>query len=136
MLEVAWLDADGRRTGPLIAQGRLGAWIDESSGEEVVLGVAGEIDTLTVADFASDLIGACLRADRQQVVVDLAGVDFLGTAGLRVLLELWRLCRRWGLEFAVRDPNPAALRLIELGGFGIPLRPSEGDSRGRSLRGV
>lgn len=127
MLEIPWRDADDHRPLAPIAGGRLDVRIDDVPGVEVVVRVSGEIDTLTVEDFAAELIGACVRADRQRLVVDLAPVDFLGAAGLGVLAELWRLCRRWGLEFAVRDPSPAALRLIELGGYGIPRQRSGDD---------
>lgn len=124
MWQGAWPDADDQRVRPPIAGERPSVWIDEFPADEIVVHVSGEIDTLTVADFAADLVGACVRSDQPRLVVDLAEVEFLGAAGLRVLLELWRLCRRSGLEFVARDPSPAALRLIELGCFGMPLQLS------------
>lgn len=123
-MEIPWRDADVHRALAPIAGGRLDIRIDDFPGVEVVVRVAGEIDTLTEAHFAAELIGACVRADRQRVVVDLALVDFLGAAGLRVLMELCRLCRRWRLDSTIRNPSPAALRSIELGGFGIPRQGS------------
>lgn len=50
-----------------------------------VLSVVGELDSLT-----SDLLAqraADLLADRPDLVIDLSGVDFLGSSGLRVLMS-------------------------------------------------
>jgi anti-anti-sigma factor len=68
-----------RRTGAL----RLEA-VEHPSGA-VVLHAAGEIDTETAPELGAEVGTWCETAP--QVLLDLSGVTFLGSAGLSVLLE-------------------------------------------------
>jgi anti-sigma B factor antagonist len=75
-------------------------YVDEHGPDARVVTVTGEIDTLT-APTLGDFLSSQLSAARV-VVVDLDGVDFLGSAGLSVLIE--------ANELASRDDR--ALRLV------------------------
>lgn len=57
----------------------------EKHGTTAVLAVAGDIDMVTAPEFEKHLLTA-LRERPAALVVDLAGVDFLGSAGLTALV--------------------------------------------------
>ena len=53
----------------------------EKNGQAAVLAVSGDIDMVTAPEFEKALLTA-LRDRPATLVVDLGGVDFLGSAGL------------------------------------------------------
>jgi stage II sporulation protein AA (anti-sigma F factor antagonist) len=63
--------------------GRLETWV-ERDDRLVVIGVAGEVDIETAEQFASSLRGA--PTGDEIVVVDLRGVPFIDSSGLKALL--------------------------------------------------
>lgn len=95
----------------------LGVRVQDVPGEALVVRVSGQVDMATATRLRDGLTGACARADGQRVVLDLAAVEFLGSAGLRVLAEIHHLCRRCGLEFVVVNARRSAFRAIQLSGL-------------------
>ncbi|GAB2993907.1 anti-sigma factor antagonist [Amycolatopsis acidiphila] len=57
----------------------------EKHGQAAVLAVSGDIDMVTAPEFEKHLLTA-LRERPGILVVDLGGVDFLGSAGLTALV--------------------------------------------------
>lgn len=100
------------------AEGRadLKVSVRDVPGDALVVRPTGEVDLATSATLRGELTRVCARADGQRVVLDLAEVEFLGSAGLQVLLEVDKLCRRCGLEFEVVNPQLAALRALRVSG--------------------
>jgi anti-sigma B factor antagonist len=104
---------------------------EEPAPGTVLLRVAGEVDMLS-SPTLRESIASALRQDGQRLVLDLDGVEFLGTSGLAALVEarasaqerdteLWLACsRRQVLRplriaglielFQVADSVPEALR--------------------------
>lgn len=70
----------------------------------LILTVTGEVDGLTAARLRAAIRDAFDRLDGRVLVLDLAGVDFLGSAGLRTLLE--------SAKEAERHPGNQPLRLV------------------------
>jgi len=65
----------------------------------VVLDVVGHVDA-----FTAPLLRACLRtqlsrAGLRELVVDLGGVEFMGAAGISVIVDASRRARERGLRF-------------------------------------
>lgn len=76
---------------------------------EVVLIVTGDLDLATAPGLQALLVA--VPDDAPQVVVDLGGVEYLGCAGLRPLLEAQQ---RFGDRLRLRRVRPAVQRLLEL----------------------
>lgn len=57
-------------------------------GESVIATVNGEIDGKTAPGIQSELLGAL--QDGKKLMLDMSGVTFLSSAGLRMLLMLYR----------------------------------------------
>jgi len=78
--------------------------LEEPLPGTALLRVAGEVDMLSSATLR-DNIAAALAEARQRLIIDLEGVEFLGTSGLAALVEgrssaaernteLWLVCSR------------------------------------------
>ena len=80
--------------------------------EIAVLGVGGEID-VTSAPALETAIGAVLAHDPAALIIDLSNVDFLASAGLRILAATYEKVTASG-RFAVVANSVATKRPIEL----------------------
>jgi anti-sigma B factor antagonist len=72
--------------------------------------VSGEIDLGTADQFRLDVLGADLTGRR--VVFELAGVTFMDSSGLAVLLE----ASGRAAETVLHEPSPIVRRIIEATG--------------------
>ncbi len=72
--------------------------------------LVGEIDAHTA--------GRLTQAfdDPGDLVLDLSGVEFVDSSGLRVLIELHQNCSQAGGAVVLRTPSPAVRRLLEVSG--------------------
>jgi anti-anti-sigma factor len=77
------------------------------------LEVAGELDMATTGVLRDELDR--LRAARREVLVDLSGVSFIDSSGLRLLLEAQADARQdgWGLFFST-EVSLVVKRLLDL----------------------
>jgi anti-anti-sigma factor len=79
--------------------------------------VRGEVDQLT-APRLTELLVARLRGTLRTLVVDLSEVDFLGAAGLSVLVHADLLARQIGVRMrVVTGDNRSAIRPLTITGL-------------------
>lgn len=83
-------------------------------GDTCVLRATGEVDMAVADDFLRRGLG-CLDG-AESVVVDLSAVTFMDSSGLGVLVKLRSEASVREKEIALRDPSPAAERLLQLTG--------------------
>ena len=78
--------------------------------------ISGTVDSGTAAALA-----ASLRAHAENVgsrlVADLAGVDYMSSAGLRALLETVKEARQRGGDLRLASVQANVLRVLDLSGF-------------------
>ncbi len=84
----------------------------ERRGGITVLAVAGDIDVMTAPVFQGAIDGA-LAGPVAALVIDLSGVDFLGSVGLRILASTHESLGD-ATSFAVVADGPATSRPIQL----------------------
>jgi anti-anti-sigma factor len=90
--------------------------VDEVAREDgvVVVRLRGEIDTGTVEATAAEL-GRALRPEDSAMVVDLAEIEYIGSAGVRMLHELAARLTGEGRRLRLATGgSPIATRLLEL----------------------
>lgn len=72
------------------------------------------LDSITAPEFEKD-ITACLD-DASELVLDMTGVGYVSSAGLRVILKLQKImCKRGGLKLI--GVNETVMDILELTGF-------------------
>jgi anti-sigma B factor antagonist len=89
--------------------------------DRIVLTLVGELDMAN-----SPLLQSAIEAPELQetktVVLDLQGLTFLDSTGLRIILSARELCWRRGQEFAVTPGSQQVQRLLSVTGVGEHLR--------------
>jgi anti-sigma B factor antagonist len=84
-----------------------------STDGTVLVRPAGEIDSMTAPVLRLALVSA-LRPPCTRVVVDLAAVTFLNSAGLTVLAEAHHLAQADGIDLTVRAGNRVVERVLRI----------------------
>jgi anti-anti-sigma factor len=84
----------------------------ESSGSVPVARVEGEIDLSNVAETLEALLAASASAAGAGMVLDLSGVAYLDSAGVRLLFDLGRRLHALGRRLVVVVPDEAPIRRI------------------------
>ena len=85
-------------------------------GDDFVLAVSGELDPHTAPVLAGHL-GEAGKQGSGRVILDLSGVSFVDSSGLRVLIEAQQNLGEADREFAVRNPSEAVTRLLKITGL-------------------
>ncbi|MGH2942581.1 MAG: STAS domain-containing protein [Solirubrobacteraceae bacterium] len=78
-----------------------------------IIRVSGEIHVSTAPEFAQRLSGA-IDSGKTAVVLDMAGVEFIDSTGLSVLLNGLRLVTQMHGRLALVCTNPTVLRLFQI----------------------
>jgi anti-sigma B factor antagonist len=90
--------------------------LEEPAGDTALLRVSGEIDMLT-SPILRQGIADQLSEKRNRLLVDLEGVDFLGTSGLAALVEARASAEEHNVELWLVCTNRQVLRPLEIAGL-------------------
>jgi len=101
---------------------------EERPDGTLVLAPSGRLDSVTSADLERRLMAA---AGERRLVVDLAGVEYVSSAGLRVFLKLARRVKDAGGTLVLCAMGEPVRQVFDLAGF-LPLFAIE-PSRERAL---
>ena len=93
----------------------------EFTNESVSIDVAGDGAIVVRGDIdmaAGPLLEASIlqRENQHPVVIDLEGVSFIDSSGLRSLLDAARRAQARGTEIVLRSVGPEVARLLEITG--------------------
>jgi anti-sigma B factor antagonist len=81
---------------------------------------AGRIDSQAAPQLA-EALNAITEAGRFKIVLDMSGADFISSAGLRVLIDVQKTCKRWNRGQLVLAAVPERIyETLDLTGF-VPL---------------
>ena len=84
-----------------------------TDGAKLTITVSGRVDTVT----APELEAGLKFGDATEVVLDLADVPYMSSAGLRLLLTSHTTMLGRGGELKVANVQPAAKAVLDLTGF-------------------
>lgn len=84
--------------------------------EVTVLSVDGRVDSMTAPALDAELVRLFSRR-RTHVVVDLAGTDYMSSAGARVLVYWLQQARRAQGDLRLAGPQPRVARMLHYGAF-------------------
>ncbi|PPK67512.1 STAS domain-containing protein [Actinokineospora auranticolor] len=90
--------------------------INSSGTDPVVVEVTGEVDLATAPQLEQALDDA-LAQPGGGVRVDLSGVEFMDSAGLRVLVAALRKAEESGRSLVLDSPHERVRRIIEITGL-------------------
>ena len=84
------------------------------NGNELTLSLEGRLDTVTSPEL-EDVIKTSLDGI-SKLVFDLAGLEYISSAGLRVLLSAQKIMNNQG-EMTVKNANETVMEIFEVTGF-------------------
>ena len=87
----------------------------EHGRDEVTVVVVGELD-LATADMLGHAMAQVRAAGFTDIALDLRGVDFIDSTGLRILLSLRNAAKRNGHALTLLSPAPTVQRIFAITG--------------------
>jgi anti-sigma B factor antagonist len=88
----------------------------EADGATTVLVLRGELDPHTAPQLRAETARA-LRDGRHDLVLDLSGLTFIDSSGLRVIINSHKSAAERGGRLVLRSPSQTALRLLDITGL-------------------
>ncbi|MDR3641964.1 MAG: STAS domain-containing protein [Humidesulfovibrio sp.] len=85
-------------------------------GVFLVLAVTGRLDAITARDFEEEC-KACIASGEKRLVVDLAGLEYISSAGLRSILAVAKLLKPLGGDLAFCDLAGIVAEVFAMSGF-------------------
>jgi len=99
---------------------------ERANGGRTVIALHGELDLAVVDDVRARL--DALRGEQRPVLLDLDGLTFMDSTGIRLVLESVRHAERDGWRFQVTRGSNAVRRIFEAAHIDdrLPYAPREG----------
>src|SRR6185312_13419376 len=85
-------------------------------GSAIVLSVTGRVD-LSNADEFKDKLSAALGDASGGLVVDMGGVDYISSAGLRSLMIVFKASKGAGKQFSITALQPLLMEIFTISRF-------------------
>jgi anti-anti-sigma factor len=89
---------------------------EDRHGPVLVIAPIGRIDSTTSGDLDARLL-ALRSAEAPRLVVDFDGVDYISSAGLRVMLTLAKRTKDGGGRLVLCALDPSVRQVFDLAGF-------------------
>jgi len=93
--------------------------VEDKVGEALVIGPVGRVDSVSSAELERVVVSR-IDAGERRVVMDLSGVEYISSAGLRVLLMAAKRLKAPPAALALCGLGPSVRTVLELAGF-LPL---------------
>jgi anti-sigma B factor antagonist len=104
----------------MAAEGERGHWNFDITSvvhpNRHTLVLSGELDISTAVDLQRVVAQVCADGARK-VVLDLTGLTFMDSTGLRAVLASQSVCRDHGIEFVLTPASAAVRRVFEIAGL-------------------
>ena len=88
----------------------------QHEGNSTIIAVTGSVDALTAAEL-SKVLTKQITEGHANLVVDLVGVEFMSSAGLRTLLGAVKEARSSGGDLRITSTNPGIDKVLRMSGF-------------------
>ena len=98
-------------TGPILE-------LTVDGGPTTTVVLAGELDPATAPNLRDAVGDLVADPDVERVVLDLSGLTFLDSSGLRVFVTAREELRERGAELVLRGPSANTQRLLDITGLG------------------
>jgi anti-sigma B factor antagonist len=88
----------------------------QHTDNSTIVTVMGSVDALTAAELSKVLTNQ-IKEGHANLVVDLIGVEFMSSAGLRALLGAVKEARSSGGDLRITSTNPGIDKVLKMSGF-------------------
>ena len=97
--------------------------------EVTIVAIAGSLDSITSAE-AQQALDAILAGGARKIAIDFTALDYISSAGLRVMLGVAKQLRASGGALRTFGLNDSVREVFDISGFSAILSvfPAEGDA--------
>ena len=88
----------------------------QQESNSTIINVTGSVDALTASELSRVLTNE-ISEGHANLVVDLTGVEFMSSAGLRALLGAVKEARSSGGDLRIISTNPGINKVLKMSGF-------------------
>jgi anti-anti-sigma factor len=96
-------------------EGTLGI-VEDKKGEILVLHLKGKLDAIS-SPTAEKRIFDCINNGQHKLLLDFKGVDYLSSAGMRMLLSTTKKLKTLSGKLVVCSVNPNVMDVLVMSGF-------------------
>lgn len=89
---------------------------ETNSGGVAITAINGRLDGATSAEYEIRILDL-LQDGRKAMVLDLAGVDYLSSAGIRVLILVFKKAAALKLPLAIARPQASVAEVLSIAGL-------------------
>jgi anti-anti-sigma factor len=90
---------------------------ERAEDRRLVLTPAGELDIVSAPLLEQHAGQAVERGEHDALLLDLSGLSFIDSTGLRAIVEIGDICKKRGRDFSLAPGPPAVQRLFEVTGL-------------------
>jgi anti-anti-sigma factor len=97
----------------------------EKISDVTLLKIQGRVDHNTAKDFENALkphLDRCISGEQKKIIIDLNGVDFMTSAGLRVLMIAAKTCDKHKADIAVAALQPGIQEIFKISRFDLVIK--------------
>lgn len=84
------------------------------NGNALTISISGRLDTTTAPELETEIKNSIEGV--QELVIDIKDLDYISSAGLRVLLSAQKIMNKQG-SMVVKNANEAVMEVFEVTGF-------------------
>ena len=105
-------------------------WQRTAGKELCIVGVEGRLDQTLTPELEAEL-ERVLAAGRRRIIIDMSGVSYINSGGLRCLVSAWRNAKRQGGHVVLAGLTPKVADIVSMVGFDkvFDVYPSAVDAR-------
>ncbi len=85
-------------------------------GSVIVVSIDGDIDALT-SDQVTKYIYERIKQEGTKLIIDLNRVNFMSSAGLRMIIGVVKKCRNNTGDMCIAAPQPGVAKVLKMSGF-------------------
>ncbi len=102
-----------------------------TQGDVTIVAIAGSLDS-TTSPAAQQALDAIVKGGAKKLAVDFSTLDYVSSAGLRVLLGTAKQVKAAGGALRMFGLNQSVREVFEISGFAsiLPVFPGEGEALG------
>lgn len=89
---------------------------EESSGDILIITMNGRLDALTSPQAEKQVFDLINRGEHK-VLFDFSGVDYLSSAGMRMLLSVAKKLKSLSGKLVISDIQPNVIDILQMAGF-------------------
>ena len=89
---------------------------DRLENQKRIVAIAGNVDALTAGE-GTQYLSERINAETKQIILDLSQVDFMSSAGLRMILTALKASRQLGGDLYLAGAQPSVEKMLKVSGF-------------------